>query len=121
MSIQLLHTTAWGDIDFLVVDTPPGTGKIPRALLARAHLSAALVVTTPSTLATADVVRGVDMLNRFGVPVLAIVENMSSFTCDGCGKEHFPFGRGHVEEVIASIRANAALDDVRVCVCVCVL
>lgn len=85
LAVQLLHTTAWGELDYLIVDTPPGTGQIPRALAARGHLSGALVVTTPSVLSVADVVRGVSMLDRFGVPILAVVENMSKFTST-CGR-----------------------------------
>ncbi|EGB05289.1 hypothetical protein AURANDRAFT_5053, partial [Aureococcus anophagefferens] len=93
LSVQLLHTTAWGDLDYLVVDTPPGTGEIPRALAARARFSGAVVVTTPSPLAIADVVRGVAMLAKFDVPILGVVENMATFTSD-CGKVYHPFGRG---------------------------
>ena len=103
IATALLHTTAWGDLDYLLIDSPPGTGEIPVALATRVPLTGALVVTTPSALATADVVRGVRMLERFGVPVLGVLENMSSFAC-GCGQVHHPFGRGHVDEVLASIR-----------------
>lgn len=99
---KLLHTTEWGELDYLIVDSPPGTGDVPRALAKKVPLSGAIVVTTPSKLAVVDVVRGVRMLQRFRVPVLAVVENMSSFRC-GCGEEHYPFGRGHLKEVLASI------------------
>lgn len=107
LATSLLHTTAWGDLDYLVVDSPPGTGEIPVALATRVPLHGAVVVTTPSALATADVVRGVRMLERFKVPVLAVVENMASFECAGCGELHHPFGRGHLDEVLASIRPRA--------------
>ena len=102
-SVQLLHTTAWGELDYLIIDTPPSTGTIPMALAARGHLAGAVVVTTPSKLAAVDVVRGVSMLGRFAVPVVAVVENMASFRCGACGTEHFPFGRGHLKSVLASI------------------
>ena len=101
LAFQLLHTTEWADLDYLIIDSPPGTGDIPRALYTRIPLAGALVVTTPSRLATVDVVRGVKMLLRLGVPILSVVENMSSFTCDA-GKVYHPFGRGHLEEVLAS-------------------
>jgi Mrp family chromosome partitioning ATPase len=103
LATQLLHTTEWGELDYLIVDSPPGTGDIPRALATQVPLHGALVVTTPSRLAVVDVVRGVRMLTRLNVPILAVVENMSSFRCDGCEREHFPFGSGHLDEVLASI------------------
>ena len=97
LCVQLLQTTAWGELDYLVVDSPPGTGEVLTALTTRVPLTGALVVTTPSKLAAADVVRGVRMLRRHDVPVLALVENMASFSCGGCGAVHHPFGRGHLE------------------------
>lgn len=104
LAYQLLHTTKWGDdLDYLIIDSPPGTGDVPRALYTRVPLSGALVVTTPSRLATVDVVRGVKMLRRMKVPILGVVENLSSFGCDGCGTTHFPFGSGHLNEVLASV------------------
>jgi Mrp family chromosome partitioning ATPase len=106
LAIQLLHTTTWGELDFLIVDTPPGTGEIPMAISARGHLAGAVVVTTPSKLAAADVVRGVSMLNRFEVPVVAVVENMSSFKCGKCGEEHFPFGHGHLDSVLSLVESG---------------
>ena len=107
LGVQLLHTTEWGDLDYLVVDTPPGTGEIPRALAARAEFSGAVVVTTPSPLAIADVVRGVAMLAKFEVPVLAVVENMATFTCAGCGAAHHPFGTGMLEDVLAAVKRGS--------------
>jgi len=107
LASQLLHTTAWGELDFLIIDSPPGTGDIPQILATRVPLQGAVVVTTPSRLATVDVVRGVRMLQRCKVPVLALVENLSSFKCDGCDKLHYPFGTGHAEEVLASIGGPA--------------
>ena len=106
LALQLLHTTAWGALDVLVIDTPPGTGDVPRALAARAQLAGAVVVTTPSELATADVVRGLDLLAEFDVPVLAVVENMATFRCGACGADHFPFGRGGaLAEALPAARA----------------
>ena len=97
LCVQLLQTTAWGELDYLVIDSPPGTGEVLTALATRVPLTGALVVTTPSKLAAADVVRGVRMLRRHDVPVVALVENMASFSCSGCSKVHYPFGRGHLE------------------------
>jgi len=103
LAVQLLHTTRWGDRDFLIIDTPPGTGDVPRALAARGALHGAVVVTTPSKLATVDVLRGVSMLRDFGVGVLGVVENMASFRCDGCEKDHFPFGSGHLDAILQAV------------------
>ena len=67
LAAMLLHSTAWGELDYLIVDSPPGTGEIPRALYSKVPLTGAIVVTTPSSLAISDVVRGVGMLDRFNV------------------------------------------------------
>lgn len=103
LATQLLHTTEWGELDYLIIDSPPGTGDVPRAIATRIPLHGALVVTTPSRLAVVDVVRGVRMLTRLKVPILAVIENMSSFKCDGCEREHYPFGTGLLDEVIGTI------------------
>ncbi len=108
MTSMLLHSTAWGSLDYLIIDSPPGTGEVPHALYTSAPLTGAVVVTTPSPLATADVVRGIKMLTRFRVPVLAIVENMASFQCGSCSATHFPFGRGHINDVLASLGSGAS-------------
>lgn len=101
---QLLHTTRWGDLDYLIVDSPPGTGDIPTGLYTKVPLHGAVVVTMPSTLATADVVRGLRLLTRSRVPVLAVVENMATFTCNSCATVHHPFGRGHLEAVLSEVK-----------------
>lgn len=99
---MLLDSTLWGDLDYLIIDSPPGTGEIPKSLYTKVPLHGAVVVTTPSSLATVDVIRGIHMLSRFQVPVLALVENMASFQCGNCNKLHFPFGRGHIDDVLAA-------------------
>mmetsp|Transcript_20133 Transcript_20133/g.51260 ORF Transcript_20133/g.51260 Transcript_20133/m.51260 type:complete len:322 (-) Transcript_20133:150-1115(-) len=101
LATNLLHTTEWGDLDYLIVDSPPGTGPIPKAIAKKIPLHGALVITTPSRLATVDVVRGIRMLQRLEVPVLAVVENMASYECGSCGTLHHPFGRGHLDEVLS--------------------
>ena len=109
----LLHTTEWGDLDYLIIDSPPGTGDVPTAIATRIPVHGAIVVTTPSRLAIVDVVRGVRMLTRLGVPIVAVVENMAAFTCTGCGTVHYPFGRGHLEQVVASVEQPGGCPSVR--------
>lgn len=110
LATALLHTTEWDTLDYLLIDSPPGTGDVPRGLYTKVPLHGAVVVTTPSRLAIVDVVRGVKMLARFRVPVVALVENMASFACDACGREHLPFGRGHLESVRQSSAAADAAE-----------
>ena len=103
LATNLLQTTAWGELDFLLIDSPPGTGDIPTQIATKLPLHGAVVVTTPSGLAAVDVVRGMLHLRKHGVRVLALVENMASFRCDGCEKDHFPFGQGHANDVLARV------------------
>jgi ATP-binding protein involved in chromosome partitioning len=91
---QLLYEVSWpASLDILVVDLPPGTGDVQLTLMQSvANLAGAVVVSTPQTLALADVTRGVAMMGTMGVPVLGIVQNMSGFVCGGCGRRHEIFG-----------------------------
>ncbi len=91
---QLIHQTEWGPLDFLIIDLPPGTGDIQLTLLQQVQLDGAIIITTPQTLSLVDVARGILMFEKLHVPVLGIVENLSYFICDGCGKQHFLFGNG---------------------------
>jgi len=89
---QLVAATDWGDVDYMVVDMPPGTGDIQITLSQTIPFTGAVIVTTPHVLAVADVVKGVEMFSDMKVPTLAIVENMCSFTCEH-GSVYYPFGR----------------------------
>lgn len=89
---QLLKGTNWGTLDVLVLDLPPGTGDVQLEVCQSLALSGAVAVSTPSSLAWADVRKGVQMFGEMGVSTLALVENMSYFICEGGGR-HYPFGR----------------------------
>ena len=91
---QLLHQTAWNDLDLLVVDMPPGTGDIQLTLAQRVPVAGALVVTTPQDVALADARKGLEMFRKVSVPVLGVVENMSLYRCRGCGETVSLFGQG---------------------------
>lgn len=91
---QLLRDVAWGELDVLVVDMPPGTGDAQLTLSQKVRLTGAVVVTTPQDVALADATKGVAMFRKVGVPVLGIVENMSFFTCPHCGERSEIFGHG---------------------------
>jgi ATP-binding protein involved in chromosome partitioning len=91
---QFLKDTDWGDLDYLVVDLPPGTGDAQLTLVQQVPLAGVVMVTTPQEVALADVRRGVAMFRQVQVPVLGIVENMSWFACTKCGERHDIFGGG---------------------------
>ena len=95
---QMLSGTAWGELDYLLVDLPPGTGDVQLTLCQTYGLTAALVVTTPQKLARVDVEKGIDMFRELGVPIAALVENMAYFT-DPRGDVHHPFGRTQLDAV----------------------
>jgi len=89
---QLLMQTRWGDLDYLVVDMPPGTGDIQLTLAQRVPVSGAVIVTTPQDIALADARKGLEMFQKVHVPVLGVVENMSLHICSRCGHEEHIFG-----------------------------
>ena len=98
---QLIGQTAWSDLDYLVVDMPPGTGDIQLTLSQQARVSGVVIVTTPQDIALLDARKGIEMFRKVDVPILGIVENMSWFECDGCGKSHRLFGEGGGAQVAA--------------------
>ena len=91
---QLLREVEWGELDFLIVDMPPGTGDAQLTLSQSVPLAGAVIVSTPQDLALIDAARGVTMFNKVAVPVLGVVENMSTFICPNCQHETPIFGHG---------------------------
>jgi ATP-binding protein involved in chromosome partitioning len=93
---QLLHEVDWAPLDVLVLDLPPGTGDVQITMTQETPVTGAVIVTTPQDVALIDAVKAVDLFRATNAPVLGIVENMSYFVCDGCGKRHEIFGHGSV-------------------------
>jgi ATP-binding protein involved in chromosome partitioning len=89
---QFLNDVEWGDLDYLVIDLPPGTGDVQLTLVQKIPISGAVIVTTPQDVAVADAVKGLKMFQEVKTPILGIVENMSGFVCPGCGEVHDIFG-----------------------------
>jgi ATP-binding protein involved in chromosome partitioning len=92
--MQFLKDVEWGELDYLILDLPPGTGDIALTLSQKVRSTGAVVVTTPQDVALADVYKSVSMLKKVGIPMLGVVENESYFLCDGCDKRHEIFGAG---------------------------
>ncbi|MET0483961.1 MAG: iron-sulfur cluster carrier protein ApbC [Aestuariivirgaceae bacterium] len=95
---QMLREVAWGELDILVVDMPPGTGDAQLTLAQQTPLAGAVIVSTPQDLALIDARRGIAMFRKVNVPVIGIVENMSYFLCATCGTRHEIFGHGGARE-----------------------
>jgi ATP-binding protein involved in chromosome partitioning len=96
---QLVNETKWRDVDYLVVDLPPGTGDIQLTLAQRVPVTGAVIVTTPQDIALIDARKGLKMFEKVGIPILGIVENMSLHTCSKCGHEERIFGEGGGERM----------------------
>ncbi len=91
---QFLQNVEWGELDYLIIDLPPGTGDVQLTLTQKAPLSGGVIVTTPQQISLIDAAKGVKMFEQVKVPVLGVVENMSYFVCDGCDKKHHIFLSG---------------------------
>ncbi len=90
---QLLTTVEWGELDYLFIDMPPGTGDVQLTISQTIKLDGAVIVTTRSSLSLVDVAKGILMFEKVQIPTLGVIENMSHFICDNCDKEHFIFGK----------------------------
>jgi ATP-binding protein involved in chromosome partitioning len=91
---QLLTETRWREIDYLIVDMPPGTGDIQLTLAQKVPVTGAVIVTTPQDIALIDARKGFKMFEKVGIPILGVVENMSLHICPNCGHESHIFGTG---------------------------
>ena len=91
---QILNDTAWNERDYLIVDMPPGTGDIQLSLAQSVKVTGAVIVTTPQDVALLDARKGIEMFRKVDVPILGIVENMSTHHCSNCGHEEAIFGTG---------------------------
>jgi ATP-binding protein involved in chromosome partitioning len=98
---QLLHQTRWDNLDYLVVDLPPGTGDIQLTLAQKVPVTGAVIVTTPQDIALMDARKGLKMFEKVGIKIVGIVENMSTHICSKCGHEEHIFGAGGGEKMCA--------------------
>ncbi len=96
---QLLNDTNWKDLDYLIIDLPPGTGDIQLTLCQKIPVSGAVIVTTPQDIALLDAKKALKMFEKVNVPVLGIIENMSTHICSQCGHEEYIFGQGGGEQM----------------------
>lgn len=95
---QFWTDVIWGDVDYMFIDMPPGTGDVPLTVFQSIPVDGIVVVTSPQELVSMIVEKAVNMAKAMNVPILGIAENMSYFKCDGCGKEHSIFGESHIKE-----------------------
>jgi ATP-binding protein involved in chromosome partitioning len=103
---QLLNETRWRDLDYLVVDLPPGTGDIQLTLAQRVPVTGAIIVTTPQDIALLDARKGLKMFEKVSIPILGLVENMSTHICPSCGHESHIFGAGGAERMAADYKVD---------------
>lgn len=97
-SMQMFHNVMWGQLDYLIVDLPPGTGDIQLTIAQKINVAGAVVVSTPQDVALSDVVRAKKMFDKVGIPILGLVENMSYFMCNNCDTRHEIFSNGGAQE-----------------------
>lgn len=102
-AMQMFYQVAWGDLDYLIVDMPPGTGDIQLSISQKVVVSGAILVSTPQDVALADVRRGKAMFDKVHIPTLGLVENMSYFICDGCDKKHDIFSSDGAKKAAAEL------------------
>jgi ATP-binding protein involved in chromosome partitioning len=104
--LQLITQTEWNDLDYLVVDMPPGTGDIQLTLAQKVPVTGAVIVTTPQDLALLDAKKGVEMFRKVNIPVLGVVENMAIHICSNCGHAEHLFGEGGGEKLASQYNVD---------------
>ncbi len=106
MSMQMFFNVVWGDLDYLIVDLPPGTGDVQLTISQKVSVAGAIIVSTPQDVALADVIRAKAMFEKVNIPILGVVENMSYFICDGCSKKHDIFSHGGVRDAASKMKID---------------
>ena len=96
---QMLEQTLWGELDYLVIDMPPGTGDIQLTLSQKAKVSGAVIVTTPQDIALQDAQKGIEMFRKVDIPILGVIENMAVHICSECGHREHKFGEHGGERI----------------------
>jgi ATP-binding protein involved in chromosome partitioning len=100
---QFLFDVDWSDTDYLLIDLPPGTGDIQLSMVQNAHVDGAIIISTPQDIALLDARKGLEMFKKLNLPIIGMVENMTSFICTHCGTEHHIFGEGGVAQAVREI------------------
>ena len=100
---NFIHNVVWGELDYLLIDMPPGTGDIQLTLTQSAPISGGVIITTPQDVSVLDAKKGLKMFQKVSVPVLGIIENMSYFICDNCSKRHSIFRQGGGQRISQSL------------------
>lgn len=103
---QFLFDVDWSGTDYLLIDLPPGTGDIQLSMIQNAHVDGAIVISTPQDIALLDAKKGVEMFKKLNLPIIGMVENMTSFICNHCGTEHHIFGEGGVAKAVEQLSVD---------------
>ncbi len=103
---QFLFDVDWTGTDYLLIDLPPGTGDIQLSMIQNAHVDGAIIISTPQDIALLDARKGLEMFKKLNLPIIGMVENMSSFICNSCGTEHHIFGHGGVKKAVDQLEVS---------------
>ena len=103
---QFLFDVKWGELDYLLIDLPPGTGDVQLSMVQNTNVDGVVIVSTPQEVAMLDALKALNMFKKMKTPIIGMVENMSSFICDDCDKEHFIFGKSGVETKTKELGIN---------------
>ena len=104
--MQLLSQTNWGELDYLIIDTPPGTGDVQLTLLQKIPLTGSVIVTTPQNVSISDCRKGIEMIKKLSIPIIGLIENMSWFQPEGSNKKYFLFGKDGGKDLAAEYKIS---------------